>query len=66
MGLKLDRPVAPVVEALRDQNVLVGGSSDPHVMRLMPPLVVSDADVTAFAEVLHAALDATAAPAEAH
>ena len=65
MGLKLDRPVAPVVEALRDQNVLVGGSSDPHVMRLMPPLVVSDEDVTTFAEALHAALDATAAPAEA-
>ncbi|PSQ85326.1 MAG: aspartate aminotransferase family protein [Bacteroidetes bacterium QS_3_64_15] len=65
MGLKLDRPVAPAVEALRDQNVLVGGSSDPHVMRLMPPLVVSDEDVSTFAEALHAALDATAAPAEA-
>jgi len=64
LGLKFDRPVDPVIEALRDQNVLVGGSSDPHVMRLMPPLVVSDADVTAFAEALHAALDATAAPAE--
>jgi Ornithine/acetylornithine aminotransferase len=65
MGLKLDRPVAPVVEALRTQGVLVGGSSDPHVMRLMPPLVVSDEDVTAFAEALHVALDATAAPAKA-
>ena len=66
MGLKLDRPVAPVVEALRTQGVLVGSSSDPHVMRLMPPLVVSDEDVTTFAEALHVALDATAAPAEAH
>jgi acetylornithine aminotransferase/acetylornithine/N-succinyldiaminopimelate aminotransferase len=35
-------------------------------MRLMPPLVVSDDDVTAFAEALHAALDATSAPARAH
>jgi len=66
MGLKFDRPVGPVVEALRDQNVLGGGSSNPHVMRLMPPLVVSDDDVTAFAEALHAALDATTVPAEAH
>jgi acetylornithine aminotransferase/acetylornithine/N-succinyldiaminopimelate aminotransferase len=66
LGLKLDRPVAPVVEALRDQNVLVGGSSDPQVMRLMPPLVVSDEDVTTFAEALHTALDVTAAPAKAH
>ena len=65
MGLQLDRPVGPVAESLRDRGVLVSGSSDPHVMRLMPPLVVSDADVTAFAEALHAALDATAAPAEA-
>ncbi len=66
MGLKLDRPAEPVVEALRDQDVLVGGSSDPHVMRLMPPLVVSDDDVTAFTEALHAALDATTAPAKVH
>jgi acetylornithine/succinyldiaminopimelate/putrescine aminotransferase len=66
MGLKLNRPAEPVIDALRDQNVLVGGSSDPHVMRLMPPLVVSDDDVTAFAEALHAALDATSAPARAH
>ena len=62
MGLQSDRRVSPAVDALRDQGVLVGGSSDPHVMRLMPPLVVSDDDVTAFAEALHTALDATTAP----
>ncbi len=66
MGLKLDRPAEPVIEALRGQNVLVGGSSDPHVMRLMPPLVVSGDDVAAFAEAFHAALDATSAPTRAH
>ena len=65
MGLELDRPVGPVKEALRDRGVLVGGSSDPHVMRLMPPLVVSDADVDRFADALHAALDETTAPTEA-
>ena len=65
MGLKLNRPAEPVIDALRDQNVLVGGSSDPHVMRLMPPLVVSDEDIGAFADALHAALDATAMPAGA-
>jgi acetylornithine aminotransferase/acetylornithine/N-succinyldiaminopimelate aminotransferase len=54
-----------VVEALRDWGVLVGGSSDPHVMRLMPPLVVSDKDVATFAEALHTALEATAVPAKA-
>jgi acetylornithine aminotransferase/acetylornithine/N-succinyldiaminopimelate aminotransferase len=59
MGLKLDQPVAPVKEALRDNGVLVGGSSDPHVMRLMPPLVVTDDDIRAFADALHTALEAT-------
>jgi acetylornithine aminotransferase/acetylornithine/N-succinyldiaminopimelate aminotransferase len=65
MGLKLDRPVGPIKDALREQGVLVGGSSDPHVMRLMPPLVVSDDDVQTFADALHTALDETPAPAEA-
>ncbi|WP_263786021.1 aspartate aminotransferase family protein [Salinibacter grassmerensis] len=66
MGLHLDRPVEPVIDALRDQGVLVGGSSDPHVMRLMPPLIVSDDDVAAFADALHAALDATTVTTGAH
>ena len=62
IGLKLDRPVDPVLDALRANGVLAGGSADPHVMRLMPPLVATDADVRTFADALHAALDATAAP----
>jgi len=66
MGLRLDRPVAPVIEALREQQVLVGGSADPHVMRLMPPLIVSDDDVAAFAEAFHTALDTTPAPPRPH
>jgi len=61
MGLKLDQPVAPVKDALLDDGVLVGGSSDPHVMRLMQPLVVTDDDIRTFADALHTALDVTAA-----
>jgi acetylornithine aminotransferase/acetylornithine/N-succinyldiaminopimelate aminotransferase len=64
IGLKLDRPVDPVKEALLDEGVLVGGSSDPHVIRLMPPLVVTNNDIRAFADALHTALDATAAAEE--
>jgi acetylornithine aminotransferase/acetylornithine/N-succinyldiaminopimelate aminotransferase len=64
MGLKLDRLVDPVKEALRERGILVGGSSDPHVMRLMPPLVVSDADVDRFADALRAVLGETEAPVE--
>jgi len=62
IGLKLDQPVAPVLAALRTHGVLAGGAADPHVMRLMPPLVATDDDVARFADALHAALEATAAP----
>jgi acetylornithine aminotransferase/acetylornithine/N-succinyldiaminopimelate aminotransferase len=61
LGLRLDRPVGPVKDALRDRGVLVGGSSDPHVMRLMPPLVVSDDEVSRFADAFRAALQDTPA-----
>ncbi len=48
LGLKLDRPVQPVLNALRDQGVLAGSSADPHVMRCMPPLTSTDDDVQLF------------------
>jgi acetylornithine aminotransferase/acetylornithine/N-succinyldiaminopimelate aminotransferase len=64
MGLKLDRPAGPVKDALRDDHsILVGGSSDPQVLRLMPPLVVSDNDVDRFADALRTVLADADAPA---
>jgi len=63
LGLKLDVPVAPVIDALRAEGVLAGGSADPHVMRLMPPLTTTDAEIADFAAALEAAL-ATIADAE--
>ena len=56
LGLKLDRPAVPVLDALRDHNVLVGTSADPHVLRLMPPLTATDEDVECFAEAFAAAM----------
>ncbi|MFN7142524.1 MAG: aspartate aminotransferase family protein, partial [Myxococcota bacterium] len=38
LGVRLPTPVKPVVAALRERGFLVGGSDDPHVLRLMPPL----------------------------
>jgi acetylornithine aminotransferase/acetylornithine/N-succinyldiaminopimelate aminotransferase len=55
IGLRFDRPVAPIIDALREHGVLVGGSADPEVMRLMPPLTATDADVAEFADALAAA-----------
>lgn len=66
LGIKLDRPVDPVIDALREEEgILVGGSSDPTVMRLMPPLVVSDADIRTFSEALRTVLRDTSVSPEA-
>lgn len=48
IGLRFDRPVASLCDALRIRNVLVGGSADPNVMRLMPPVTAADDDVEKF------------------
>lgn len=56
MGIVLDRPAAPVVEALVGRGFLTGTSSDAHAMRLMPPYDVTfdlvDAFCAALADVL--------------
>lgn len=40
LGVRLPMPVGPLVAALRERGFLVGGSDDPHVLRLMPPLTL--------------------------
>jgi acetylornithine/succinyldiaminopimelate/putrescine aminotransferase len=45
VGAELDRPVGPVVDACRDQGLLVL-SAGPDVLRLTPPLVVTAAEVS--------------------
>lgn len=50
LGLELDRPAKPVLTALRESGVLAGGSGDPNVIRLMPPLTASDEEVSLFAD----------------
>jgi acetylornithine/succinyldiaminopimelate/putrescine aminotransferase len=56
LGLVLDRPAAAVQRALLERDILVGSSADPHVLRLLPPLVVTAEQISmfieAFAEIL--------------
>jgi acetylornithine aminotransferase len=64
LGIVLALPIAAGVEAaLRERGVLVN-AVEPHVVRVAPPLVLTDDDVTEFLAVLPAALDAAAAAAE--
>ncbi len=60
LGIALTRPVAGEAEvALRERGVLVN-AVQPSVLRLAPPLVLSDDDVEVFLSTLPAALDAVA------
>ncbi len=63
IGLRCVRPAADVVTALRDQGMLAVGAGE-NVVRLLPPLNVSDAEIDGAIDRLDAAL-AVLAPAKA-
>jgi acetylornithine/succinyldiaminopimelate/putrescine aminotransferase len=44
-GLRTARPAREVLAELRARGILAGGSADPHVVRLLPPLILEDAHV---------------------
>jgi acetylornithine/succinyldiaminopimelate/putrescine aminotransferase len=52
LGLLCDRPAVDVLSALRERGVLAGGASDPRVIRLMPPLIIGEAEVDVLASAL--------------
>ncbi len=58
LGATLDRPVGPVVEACRDRGVLVL-SAGTDVLRLTPPLVLTEAEAAEGLEAIAAVLGAT-------
>ncbi|MDZ4701227.1 MAG: aspartate aminotransferase family protein [Rhodothermales bacterium] len=56
IGLEMDRPVGPVCTRLRQLGVLVGGSDDPNVMRLMPALNTPDSAIEEFIAAFRSAI----------
>ena len=52
LGVNLDRPAKPVVTALRERGVLVGGSSQPRQLRLLPPLTLTREEAGVFVQQL--------------
>ncbi|MFN2385723.1 MAG: aspartate aminotransferase family protein [Thermoanaerobaculia bacterium] len=56
LGIALDRPVRPVRETLLSRGVLLGGSDDPAVLRLLPPLVLTAEEIARFLAIFREAL----------
>jgi acetylornithine/succinyldiaminopimelate/putrescine aminotransferase len=54
LGLKAGASAGALKKHLQAQHILVGGSSDKEVLRLMPPLGVTDAAVDALLAAIHA------------
>jgi acetylornithine/succinyldiaminopimelate/putrescine aminotransferase len=46
LGLKCRRPAAEIRDELLDRDILVGTSTDPHVIRLLPPLITEEQHMT--------------------
>ncbi len=53
LGLHCEGGAGPVRSALLEKGILTGSSSDPDVMRLLPPLVLQDEHVDALIEALN-------------
>lgn len=52
LGLRTRRPAKQVVAELLARDVLAGGSADPHVLRILPPLVLAEEHVDRLANAL--------------
>ena len=59
IGIRTKPKAGRVVGELRRFHVLAGGSANAHVLRLMPPLTTTPADIEQFAIALERALAAT-------
>ncbi|HMQ04573.1 MAG TPA: aminotransferase class III-fold pyridoxal phosphate-dependent enzyme [Pyrinomonadaceae bacterium] len=52
LGIEFERPCADVHQRSLDEKIITGASSDPNVLRLLPPLCVPIGEVERFVEVL--------------
>lgn len=51
-GLRTSRPAKDIMQELLQQNILVGTSGDPNVIRLLPPFTLASVHVDALANAL--------------
>jgi len=58
LGLEFREKAAPIHKALLDRRIITGTSSDPNVLRLLPPLCLNNSEVDLFVATLKDAVDA--------
>ena len=56
LGIEFRTAAAPIHKALLDRKIITGTSSDPKVLRLLPPLCLSNNQVDLFVEALSAVM----------
>jgi acetylornithine aminotransferase/acetylornithine/N-succinyldiaminopimelate aminotransferase len=54
LGIEFKEKAAPVHQALLERRIITGTSSDPHVLRLLPPLCLKREEAELFVEALKA------------
>lgn len=52
LGIEFDGPCSPVHKKLLAENIITGSSSNPNVLRLLPPMCVSVDEINMMVEVL--------------
>jgi acetylornithine aminotransferase/acetylornithine/N-succinyldiaminopimelate aminotransferase len=52
LGIEFKEKAAPVHQALLERRIITGTSSDPHVLRLLPPLCLKHEEADLFVEAL--------------
>lgn len=57
LGLEFAGGAAPIHKGLLERNVITGTSSDPNVLRLLPPLCLRESDVDHFVDELRVVVD---------
>ena len=52
LGIEFRTPAAAIHKALLDRKIITGTSSDPHVLRLLPPLCLTPDEIDLFVAAL--------------
>jgi len=52
LGIEFRTPAGPIHKALLDRKIITGTSSNPHVLRLLPPLCLRSEDIDLFVAAL--------------